>query len=73
MTCREFRFNYPENVNEFYPNCKDTQECIPVGCVPPAAVSIRGVMAFCYGGLLIEGGPLVESGLLLMHRPRIRT
>ena len=77
MTYREFRFNYPENVNEFYPNCKDTQECIPVGCVPPAAVSIRGVafcrgillwssvMPFCYGGLLIEGGPLVESGLLL--------
>ena len=40
MTCREFRFNHPENVNEFYP--KDTQECIPVGCVPRAAVSIGG-------------------------------
>ena len=58
MTCREFRFNHTENVNEFYP--KDTQECIPVGCVPPAAVSMGGgwpsVMAFCCGLLLCPSG-----------------
>ena len=57
------------------------QECIPVGCVPPTAVSDGGwpsVMAFCcglllcpsvmafwFGGLLIEGGLVVESGLLV--------
>ena len=58
---------------------RDKQECIPVGCVPSATVAIcwgeggichglllwSSVMAFWFGGLLIEGGLLVESGLLL--------
>ena len=45
---------------------------IPVGCVPSATVAVSvcvwggpSGMAFWFGGLLIEGGLLVESGFLL--------
>ena len=54
------------------------QECIPVGCVMPAAVSVGGggvwpsIMAFCCGLLLCSfvmafwfGGLLIEGGLLV--------
>ena len=51
------------------------QECIPVGCVPPTAVSVRGwpsVMAFCCGLLLCPSvmafwfGGLLNAGSLLV-------
>ena len=37
-----------------------TQECIPVGCVPPAAVSVGG-MAFCHGLWLWSSGLVAFS------------
>ena len=35
----------------------DKQECIPVGCVPSAAVAV------CWGGICLPGGSACQGGL----------
>ena len=34
----------------------DKQECIPVGCVPSAAVAVVGEGGDCLGGVFLPGG-----------------
>ena len=40
------------------------QECIPVGCVPSAAVAVSGVGGVCLGGCLPRGELSAQGGCL---------